>query len=234
MVSSRKIAKRLGLAALILIPAVLVFILGRAVWVHRELPYLGNPVLNAAGKEVHHTVSDFVFTDQYGELVTLDALKDKIIIANIFCISCPKVCTEMNQQVQAVAEDFPKFNNIVFVSISVEPESDSVAALRDYAMRFNGKKLSNWRFCTGSKTEIYDWVLNDLLLANEQRGSDFIHDDKVVIIDKERHIRAILPTRPPETTPANRRNSVKMELIKNIKDDIDNLLYEYRKKELEK
>jgi protein SCO1 len=234
MVSSRKIAKRLGLAALILIPAVLVFFLARAQWVHKELPYLGNPGVDAAGKEVPHTVSDFVFTDQHGKPVTLDSLKDKIIIANIFFATCPQVCPEMNQQVQTVAEMFSKFNSIAFLSVSIDPESDSVAALKDYAMRFNGKKLSNWRFCTGSKTEIYDWVLNDLLLANEQKGSDFIHDDKIVIIDKERHIRAILPTRPPESTPENRRNSVKMELIKNIKDDIDNLLYEYRKKELDK
>jgi protein SCO1/2 len=135
--------------------------------------------------------------------------------------------------VQVIAEEYYKFPHVAFLSVSIDPESDSVPALLAYSKKFN-PKLKNWRFCTGAKSEIYDWVLNDLLLANEMRGDSFIHDDKIVLIDKERHIRAILPTRPPEETPANRRNTVKLDLVKNIRDDVDNLLYEYRKKELDK
>jgi len=65
------------------------------------------------------------------------------------------------------------------------------------------------------------------LLATEQRGSDFIHDDRLVIIDKDRHIRGILHTRAPSL-------SGKLELIRRIKDDIENLKYEYRKQALDK
>jgi hypothetical protein len=73
---------------------------------------------------------------------------------------------------------------------------------------------------------IYDWVLNDLLLATEQRGSDFIHDDKIVIIDKNKHIRGILETRGATLKE-------KLDRVKRINDDINNLLYEYRKKSLD-
>ena len=75
--------------------------------------------------------------------------------------------------------------------------------------------------------EIYDWVINDLLLATEQKGLDFIHDDKVVIIDREKHVRAILPTRGD-------KNKDRFEALKRIEEDINNLLYEYRQKELDK
>jgi protein SCO1/2 len=162
----------------------------------------------------------------------MDSFKDKIIVANIFFASCADVCPEMNGQLMRVAEEFYRMNNVAFLTVSIDPESDSVPVLLKYSRRFNAT-LTNWRFCTGSKTEIYDWVLNDLLLANQMKGDSFIHDDKVVIIDKERHIRSILPTRPPEDTPANRRNTVKLDLMRNISDDIQNLLYEYRQKELD-
>jgi hypothetical protein len=69
--------------------------------------------------------------------------------------------------------------------------------------------------------------MNDLLLANEQKGSDFIHDDKVAIIDRNGHIRSILPTR-------GNSNKEKLEAFKRIEEDINNLLYEYRQKDMDK
>jgi cytochrome oxidase Cu insertion factor (SCO1/SenC/PrrC family) len=98
--------------------------------------------------------------------------------------------------------------------------------LAAYARRFKADKLK-WQFCTGNKTDIYDWVMNDLLLANEQKGSDFIHDDKVAIIDRNGHIRSILPTR-------GNSNKEKLEAFKRIEEDINNLLYEYRQKDMDK
>lgn len=233
MALASKPLKIAAIAALIVIPTLLVYWLAKAQWVHKELPYLGQTEVNN-GKEIHHTVENIELQNYTGKPVNLDSFKNKIIVANIFFATCPQVCPEMNQQVQVIAEEFSKFKDIVFLSVSIDPENDSVQVLQQYAKRFNGAKLPNWYFCTGSRTEIYDWVLNDLLLANEMRGNNFIHDDKVVIIDKNRHIRSILATRPPEETPANRKMTVKLELVKNIRDDIDNLLYEYRKQELDK
>lgn len=234
MALNKKWKNGIGIAGLIVIPTILVFFLARAKWVHEKLPYLGQTELDESGKEVPHTISNFHFIDHFGKPVTLDSFKDKIIIANIFFANCAEVCPQMNSQIQVIAEEFSRFENIRFLSVSIDPESDSVAALAQYALRFNNRKLPHWQFCTGSKTEIYDWVTNDLLLANEMKGKEFIHDDKLVIIDKERHVRAILPTRPPDDTKENRILTVRLELVKNIKDDIDNLLYEYRQKELDK
>lgn len=234
MPSFSKPVKIAAIAALIVIPAILVFILAKAQWVHEELPYLGNSVKEANGKLIHHKVGNIWLKSHRNKSITLDSFKDKIIVANIFFATCPEVCPEMNRQIQVIAEEFAEFQNIVFLSVSIDPETDSVPALARYAENFNIRRLKNWHFCTGNRTEIYDWVLNDILLANEMRDNEFIHDDKIVLIDKQRHIRAILPTRPPENTPSNKTLSVKLELVKNIRDDIDNLLYEYRKQELDK
>lgn len=215
-----------AIAAIIVLPIVGVFVLGKAKWVHQPLPYVGETVTGPDGKQEHHTVGEIVLTDHHGKKVTMADFDTCIVVANIFFATCAEVCPEMNSQVQVVAEKFYKNPKIRFLSVSIDPETDSVPVLRQYANRFRADLLK-WQFCTGSKKEIYDWVLHDLLLANEQRNADFIHDDKVVLIDKEKHIRAILPTR-------GKSNKDRYEALKRIEEDINNLLYEYRQKELDK
>lgn len=226
MSNTAKTLRVAAVAAIIILPILGIFYLGNAKWVHKPLPYLGQSVKGADGKDEFHTLGDIVLTDHHGAEISMKNFDTNIVVANIFFATCPEVCPEMNKQVQTIAEKFYKNPKIRFVSISIDPESDSVPVLKNYAARFNADKLK-WQFCTGSKKEIYDWVLNDLLLATEQKGADFIHDDKIVIIDKEKHIRAILPTR-------GKSNKDKFEMLKRIEEDINNLLYEYREKELDK
>lgn len=226
MSNTAKTLRVAAVAAIVILPILGIYFLARAKWVHKPLPYLGQTFQGPDGKKEYHKLGELSLTDHNGNAVNMAQFDTNIIVANIFFATCPEVCPEMNKQVQVIAEKFRKNPKIRFVSISIDPESDSVQALKQYARRFNADALK-WQFCTGSKTEIYDWVLNDLLLANEQKGANFIHDDKVVIIDKKKHIRAILPTRGPT-------NKDKFEMLKNIEADINNLLYEYREEELDK
>jgi protein SCO1/2 len=217
-----------AVAAIVVLPVLGIYLLSKAKWVHKELPYIGQPVAikGANGKIEQHKIGGLELKDQHGQKVNPAEFDSCVLVANIFFASCAEVCPEMNSQVQTVAEEFAKNPRVKFLSISIDPENDSVSALKAYAKRFHADKLK-WQFCTGNKTDIYDWVLNDLLLANEQRENDFIHDDKVAIIDRNGHIRAILPTRGSS-------NKEKLEAFKRIKEDINNLLYEYRQKDMDK
>ncbi|MEK0420185.1 MAG: hypothetical protein RLZZ161_36 [Bacteroidota bacterium] len=215
-----------AVAAIIILPILGIFYLGKAKWVHKPLDYLGQTETLPDGTKQYHTISDIQLKDHTGKTVTMADFDTCIIVANIFFATCPEICPEMNKQVQTVAEKFYRNTKVRFLSISIDPESDSVAVLKNYAARFRADRL-NWQFCTGSKKEIYDWVIHDLLLATEQKGQDFIHDDKIVLIDKEKHVRAILPTR-------GEKNKDRFEALKRIEEDINNLLYEYRQKELDK
>jgi protein SCO1/2 len=215
-----------AVAAIILLPILGIFYLGKAKWVHKPLDYLGQTETLPDGTKQYHAVSEIQLKDHTGKTVTLTDFDSCIIIANIFFASCPEICPEMNKQVQTIAEKFYRNPKVRFLSVSIDPESDSVPVLKNYAARFRADRL-NWQFCTGSKKEIYDWAINDLLLATEQRGQDFIHDDKIVIIDREKHVRSILPTRGD-------KNRDRFEALKRIEEDINNLLYEYRQNELDK
>ncbi len=215
-----------AVAAIIILPILGIFYLGKAKWVHKPLDYLGQTETLPDGTKEFHTISEIKLTDHTGKSVSMADFDSCIVVANIFFANCPEICPEMNKQVQTVAEKFYRNSRVRFLSISIDPESDSVPVLKNYAARFRADRL-NWQFCTGSKKEIYDWVINDLLLATEQKGQNFIHDDKVVLIDREKHVRAILPTR-------GEKNKDRFEALKRIEEDINNLLYEYRQKELDK
>jgi protein SCO1/2 len=218
--------KMAAIAAIVILPILGILILAEAKWVHKELPYLGETVVAADGGKEYHTVSDINLINQHGQPITLDDFDSCIIVANIFFASCAEVCPNMNKQIQVIAEEFQAFPYVRFLTVTIDPEHDSLAVLSTYANSYKAD-LYKRTFATGSKREIYDWVMNDLLLATEQRGQDFIHDDKVVIIDKSRHIRGILETSGKTLTE-------KLERVKRIQDDINNLLYEYRKNDLDK
>jgi protein SCO1/2 len=215
-------------AAIVILPIFAVFFWSKAKWVHKELPIFGDTIMGDNGiKEFFsHTVSDIVLYNQHGKKITLDDFDSSILVVNIFFASCPTICPSMNKQIQSVAEGYINENNIKFLTVTIDPESDSVPVLAEYAKAYKAD-LYKRTFATGNKREIYDWVFNDLKLATEQRGSNFIHDDKVVIIDKQHRIRAILPT-------SGENNTQKFKNIQRIKDDIENLKYEYRQKELDK
>lgn len=224
--------KVLAIVALVALPVIGVYFLAGSKWKNETLPFYDrNGVIEGADPSTIHKIGDFEFTDQYGNKVTPADFDTCIVVANIFFATCPQICPQMNTNLQVVAEKFRGATKgsspVRFLSISIDPEHDSVPVLKEYAKRFKADKL-DWQFVTGSKKEIYDFALNDLLLATEQRGNDFIHDDKVVIIDKEGHIRGILEMRGEGTKASD------WEKVNRIIDDINNLIYEYRTKAMDK
>jgi protein SCO1/2 len=78
-----------------------------------------------------------------------------------------------------------------FLSFSVDPERDSVAAIKNYADRF-GVNPDVWWLLTGPKKTIYDFALNELKLGlqdGEGVDSNFIHTSKFTLLDKDRVVR---------------------------------------------
>lgn len=218
------------IAAFVVIPTLFVLFLANAKWVHKKLPYFSRELTQKDSSQFAHKVNcDIEFVDHNGRKFNFKDYDTNIWVVNIFFANCPDVCPEMNKQVQSVAETFSKRGDkrVRFLTITIDPERDSVSVLKRVANSFNADSV-NRLFVTGNKKEIYDWVLNEALLANKQEGQNFIHDDKVVIIDKERHIRAILETRVDPSLVNNNAN--KMNLLKRIEEDIDNLIYEYRQR----
>lgn len=148
---------------------------------------------------VWHSVKDFSLTNQTGMPVTLDSLKGKIIIADFFFTRCPTICPGMTVNMKRLAESIhngkrvgDKTNKDVhFISFSIDSERDSVERLKYWADRFQINP-EMWWLLTGDKKTIYDFALNELklgLIDGENVDSNFVHSDKFVLIDSNRHVR---------------------------------------------
>jgi protein SCO1 len=139
-----------------------------------------------------HQVKNISFTNQLGKTVSLDSLKGKIIVIDFFFSHCPSICPGMAKSMQRLQRSFVNNNDTIvqFVSVSIDPEHDSVTQLRNFANRFTANH-DNWWFVTGNKKEIYDFALQELKasVADADVDTSFIHTENFFLLDRDRVIR---------------------------------------------
>jgi protein SCO1/2 len=138
-----------------------------------------------------HHVKNMTFTNQLGNQVSLDDLKGKVLVINFFFSRCPSICPGLTRNMKKLQNSFLKNADIVhFISISVDPEHDSVPQLRKFADRFNINHDS-WWFVTGNKKEIYDFALQEMKasIADSNVDTAFIHTENFFLLDSSRVVR---------------------------------------------
>jgi len=100
---------------------------------------------------VWHKVKNIGFTNQLGKNVSLDDLKGKIIVLDFFFTRCPTICPGLARSMKKLQTSFVSNDNIVqFISVSIDPEHDSVQQLRKFADRYKANH-DTWWFVTGNK-----------------------------------------------------------------------------------
>ena len=140
---------------------------------------------------VWHTVKNISFTNQLGNHVSLDDARGKIIVIDFFFSRCPGICPGLARSMKKLQDSFVKNDSIVqFISISVDPEHDSVAQLRKFADRFNANH-DTWWFVTGDKKAIYDFAFNEIKasIADVNVDTAFIHTENFFLLDSNRVVR---------------------------------------------
>lgn len=141
---------------------------------------------------IWHSAKNMVFTNQLGKTVTLDSLKGKILVIDFFFSRCPTVCPGMAKAMKKLQGSFTNSNDSIvqFISISIDPEHDSVPQLRKFANRYTSNHDS-WWFVTGDKKDIYDFALNDLKasVADADVDTAFIHTENFFLLDRNRVVR---------------------------------------------
>jgi len=124
-------------------------------------------------------MTDFVLTERKGNTVSSDDLKGQPYIVSFFYSTCPSICVQQNQMVQELQKEF-EGEGVRFVSISVDPETDTPEAMREYAARF-GADPEKWLFMTGDLTYIRRVGAEVFRLAVDQK----FHTEKFVLVDAE-------------------------------------------------
>lgn len=153
-----------------------------------------------AKDSIYHKVQELTLTDQFGNEVSLNKdLKGKIVVVNFFFTNCPTICPQISRNIEMLQDAFRKDpkkkttldTSVHFVSISVDPERDSFPALRKYADRFKANP-DHWWFLTGSRETIYNYARKQLFVTMQEGTGgldDFIHSEKMVLLDTNRYIR---------------------------------------------
>ncbi len=149
---------------------------------------------NTEEEKAFHKIPDFSLQNQLGETVTQSTFDNKIYITDFFFTTCPGICPKMTGNMAKIQEEFKNDQDVLLLSHSVMPSTDSVSVLNAYAI--NNKVMANkWHLVTGDRQQIYNlgrdhyFVESDL---GEVKGiDDFLHTENFLLIDKNKHIRGI-------------------------------------------
>jgi protein SCO1/2 len=116
---------------------------------------------SVARAEEPKSPSEKYFTDtelvnQDGKKVRFyrDVLKGKTVVINTFFATCSNSCLTMNRSLEKIQESLGEHvgKDVVLVSITVDPETDTPEKLKTYAKKFNAKP--GWIFLTGKKENV--------------------------------------------------------------------------------
>lgn len=150
----------------------------------------------------HHS-ANFSFINQLGDTVHLYDIKGKAIVIDLFFTKCGSICPRLTNNMAKMQQSFITGGNVrqkldtsvvQFISLSIDPENDSVNVLKDYANRYQVNP-DNWWLLTGNRDTIYDYIFNELKidkLSKEPVTPDFPHTSRFVLLDKNYVVRGRL------------------------------------------
>ncbi len=113
----------------------------------------GRPEFIGTVLEGQQPTPNFQLTNQYGQAVTLKDLQGKVVILTFLYTSCPDICPLITVKLRQVQEELgPAAQEVAVVAVTVDPETDTVARVRQYAeaMELN----EQWHYLTGSREQL--------------------------------------------------------------------------------
>lgn len=143
------------------------------------------------GDSIYHSIRDFSFINQDSQVVNNASFADKIYISDFFFTSCPTICPKVKKQMLRIYEAFENEPRLEFISHSIDGKRDSVPVLKAYAEKINISS-DRWHLVTGDIKAIYDIAKDYFSIAIEDPNAPggYDHSGYIILVDKDRHIRA--------------------------------------------
>jgi protein SCO1/2 len=146
-------------------------------------------------------VAAFNLTNQSGQVVTLDDLRDTVWVADIIFTRCAGPCPRMTRQMRALQEALPRNSRVKLVSLTTDADNDTPEVLKKYGDKVSAD-FSQWHFLTGDKREIANLAIDSLkLTAVEKKPEErtdpadlFVHSTIFVLVDKQARLRGVFET----------------------------------------
>lgn len=154
------------------------------------LPILGERDF-VNGDTIYHTAPDFRFINQDSVNISPALFENRPYIVDYFFTTCPTICPRVKAEEIRVFDHFENRPDLGFLSVSIDVGADKVYKLKEYAEKL-GVGTPRWHFVTGDEDHIYD-IANDffhIAQKDPDAPGGFDHDGRLILIDKNKHIRA--------------------------------------------
>jgi len=149
----------------------------------------------------YHKIADFKLINQNGKTITQNDYKNKIYVADFFFTTCQTICPIMTSHMADVQKEIINDSEVLLLSHSVTPETDTVEQLKRYAKE-KGVNDTKWNLVTGDKKQIYELARKSYLAVKDHGDGgafDMIHTENFMLIDKKKQIRGFYDgTKPDE------------------------------------
>lgn len=181
--------------SILLLPSIAYLILNTGVNTFKKLPIMGPKQLaeGSTTDTIYHHIPDFKFVNQNGDTVSSEMYDGKVYVANFFFATCPTICPKMSTHMLQLQKHFYDLNNFQLLSITVDPEHDTVEVLKEYSQRVQAMD-SVWNFLTGDQEKIYDLAFKGYFanaMEDEVAPGGFLHSSNLFLIDRQGRIRGI-------------------------------------------
>ena len=131
-------------------------------------------------------VNDFQLTDSREQTFNSASLKNKIWVAEFFFTTCAGPCPIMTANLASIYRSYLLEKDVAFVSITVNPETDTAEVLTEYAKRYDAD-TNRWHFLTGSKEKILKIAAEEFKTGSTQ--NPIFHSTQLVLVDRNGNIR---------------------------------------------
>jgi cytochrome oxidase Cu insertion factor (SCO1/SenC/PrrC family) len=130
-------------------------------------------------------LTEFELTERSGKPFRSVDMRGRVWVVSYFFTTCPGQCLRLNANIQ-VLEKTPELKDVTWVSITCDPDNDTLEALRAYADRWQADP-ERWLFCRADLEYIQRVALGMKVDQLSLRG----HKDYAVVIDKSGNIRGM-------------------------------------------
>jgi cytochrome oxidase Cu insertion factor (SCO1/SenC/PrrC family) len=129
-------------------------------------------------------LTEFELTERSGKPFRSADMRGRVWVASYFFTTCPGQCKRLNANIQ-VLSNMPDLKDVTWVSITCDPDNDTLEALRVYADGLSADP-QRWLFCRAD-LEYIQRVAKGMKIFLSLKG----HQDYLIVIDKQGKIRNI-------------------------------------------
>jgi protein SCO1/2 len=140
-------------------------------------------------------VADFTLIDTDGKSFGRKELLGKIWVADFVFTSCSGPCIPMTQGLRTAVQDLRGEPDVEFVTITVDPETDTPDVLRNFATARGGLS-PRWHWLSGDKTVIFKLLQESFHgpVGDKLPDGQVPHSTRYFVVDRKGHLRMMHDT----------------------------------------